>query len=164
MRRGGRALLGLVVVLSAPIALMMTAGTASGGEPRPQLTITKVVDGPLPLGAQFVVDIECTGSGADPDQVTFTGPGSQTVNAGTKCAVEETETAGASVTYACEVTDDGGSPETACGPGNNQVSFLSGTAAATITITNSFPAPPAPPEPATPSAAEPVTAAARFTG
>jgi hypothetical protein len=111
-----------------------------------------------------VVDIECTGGGADPDQVTFTAPGSQTVDAGTKCTATESETAGASVTYVCEVTDDGGNPETACGPGDNQVQFFSATAAATITVTNSFPSEPfQPPEPGA-APAEPVAAAARFTG
>jgi Domain of unknown function (DUF5979) len=163
MRRGGRALLGLLVLMSGSVAMVMAASPALGGADRPQLTITKVVEGTAPPGSEFVVDIECTGEGADPDQMTFAGPGSQTANAGTKCTATESETAGASVTYACEVTDVGANPETACGPGDNQVQFASSSAAATITITNTFPSAPAPPAEQG-AAAEPVTAAARFTG
>jgi hypothetical protein len=164
MRRSTCALLGFLVLVSGPVAVMAASPAAGGADGRPQLTITKVVDGPAPPGAQFVVDIECTGEGADPDQVTFTGPGSQTVEAGTKCTATESETAGASVSYACEVTDEGGNPETTCGPGDNQVQFFSATAAATITVTNSFPSEPSqPPEPGA-APADPVAAAARFTG
>ncbi|HEY3096430.1 MAG TPA: DUF5979 domain-containing protein, partial [Acidimicrobiia bacterium] len=139
------------------------------------LTVTKVVDGTAPPGAEWVVDIDCPDATmVTPAQMTFTGSGSQTatitnINATpVTCTVVESATAGASVTYACEVTDDKGNEDNACVT-ENSVHYVSSAAAATITVTNTYvPAPGPPPAPgaaaAEPPAAEPIAAAARFTG
>jgi hypothetical protein len=168
MRRGGRALLGLLVFVSGPVALVMTATTASAGK-APLLTVTKVVDGTAPPGAQYVVDITCDGGAtASPNQMTFSGPGEDTaaINSGsTTCSVTESQSAGAAVSYACEITGDpGGNSECS---GDQSVVIVGGGVEATITVTNTY-APPAPPQsppagaPAPP--AEAVAAAALFTG
>jgi uncharacterized protein DUF5979 len=172
MRRIGRAMLGLLVLMSGPVAIAMTASPASGGT-NGTLTVTKTVDGTAPPGAQFVVDIDCGDATATPSQMTFTGSGSQAaiVSSGGgsfdfTCTVVESATAGATVTYACDVTSN---PDTATCQSDNSVQFEATPSAATITVTNSFPPPPSPPpEPgaaaAEPPPAEPVTAAAQFTG
>jgi hypothetical protein len=175
MRRGGRALLGLLVLMSGPAAIAMTATPAVAGATS-QLTVTKAVDGTAPPDAQFVVDIDCGSSTELPNQMTFTGPGSQTATiifAGpdATCTVVESVTAGASVTYACEVTSGNAS----CNDTTpNSVHYNAPFSAATITVTNTFlPAPAPSPEPGVgvragnPAAAPPaeaVAGAARFTG
>jgi Domain of unknown function (DUF5979) len=161
MRRGGRVLLGLVVLVSATTALAVTAGPAAAGRP-PRVTVTKVVEGPAPPGAQYVVDVDCEGADIQPSsQLTFTGSGSQTVevmDSGVTCTVTETATSGAAVSYGCEITSNAGGSDSAC-TGGNTVFFETGAVDATITVTNDFRPPP---EPA--AAAEPIEAVARFTG
>lgn len=160
MRRGGRVLLGLFVLVSGTVALAMTAGPAAAGRP-PRVTVTKVVEGAVPPGAQFVVDVDCEGADVQPSaQLTFTGSGSQTVeviDSGVTCTVTETSTSGAAVSYACEITSNAGGGDSAC-TGGNAVFFETGAVDATITVTNDFRPPPEPP------AAEAVLAPARFTG
>jgi Domain of unknown function (DUF5979) len=170
MRGTGRTLLSLLVVMSGPVAIAITATPASAGLPL-ELTVTKLVQGPAPPGAQYLVDIDCEDVDVQPSsQLTFTGPGSQTVEVsggGITCTVVESVTSGATVTYACEVTEP--EDETAC-ESDNAVFYDpgGGEAAATITVTNRFLPEPPPPGPSVapvePPAAEPVTAAARFTG
>lgn len=170
MRRGGRVLLGLALLMSAPAALALAASPAGAGKP-PELTVTKVVDGTAPPGAQYVVEIDCEGADIQPSsQLTFTGAGSQTVqvfDSGVTCTVVESATSGAAVSYACEITNNAGGGDSAC-TADNAVFFETGAVDTTITVTNTFAPPPAPPEPgevaAEPPPAEPVTAAAQFTG
>jgi hypothetical protein len=147
----------------------VAATPASAGK-APLLTVTKVVDGTAPPGAQYVVDITCDGGAtASPNQMTFSGPGEDTaaINSGsTTCTVTESQTAGAAVSYACEITGDPGG-ESECS-GNQSVVIVGGGVEATITVTNTY-APPAPPEALPGEAAPPppavaVAAAARFTG
>jgi hypothetical protein len=161
MRRGGRALLGLLVLVSGPMAIAMTATPASAGK-APMLTVTKVVDGIAPPGAQYVVDITCEGATASPNQLTFTGPGSDfaAINSGsTTCTVVETQNAGAAVSYACEITDDpGGNSDCS---GGQSVVISGGGVQTTITVTNTF-VPPSTPEQPAPAAA--VVGAPSFTG
>jgi hypothetical protein len=164
MRRGGRALLGLALLVTGA-AIATTAGPAAAVTQ--SITVTKVVDGSAPPSAQYVVDIDCEGAEIVPSsQLTFTGPGSQTVSvlgADVTCTVVESVTAGASVTYACEVTSEVG--DTACVDDNAVSLQLGGGAIITVTNSHSPPAAPAAPEPApAAAAAEPVAAAARFTG
>ena len=168
MRRGGRVLLGLIVLVTASAASAITAGPASAGR-APRLTVTKVVDGTAPSGAQWVVDIDCEGADIQPSsQLTFTGPGSQMVevfDSGITCKVVESATSGAVVSYGCEITFNGGGGDSAC-TSDNAVFLDTGGVDATITVTNTY-APPTAPTPVTaeaPPAAEPVTAAAQFTG
>ncbi|HMG26543.1 MAG TPA: DUF5979 domain-containing protein [Acidimicrobiia bacterium] len=123
--------------------------------------MTKAVDGTAAPGAEYVVDIDCEGSDIQPSsQLTFTGPGSQTVevmDSGITCTVVESATSGAAVSYACEITSNAGGGNSAC-TGGNAVFFETGAVDATITVTNDFRPPPEP------AAAQPVEAVARFTG
>jgi hypothetical protein len=165
MRRGGRALLGLLVFVSGPVAIAMTATPASAGK-APMLTVTKVVDGIAPPGAQYVVDITCDGGAtATPNQLTFTGPGSDfaAINSGsTTCTVVETENAGAAVSYACEITDDpGGNSDCSSG---QAVEIAGGGVQTTITVTNTFVSPSTPPPSEQPAPAAAVVGAPTFTG
>ncbi len=171
MRRGGRAFLAVLALATGPMALVLTASPASAGF-TPKLTVTKVVEGTPPPGAEWVVDITCTDpQAAQPAQLTFTGPGSQSVTivGEQSCTVVESSTAGATVSYACEVNVN---PDHAMCTSDNEVTYTfvtSGFPEATVTVTNTYapPAPPAPPAPAGPEAAappEPVAAAAQFTG
>src|SRR5262245_8627411 len=160
MRRGGRALSSLLVLAAGPVAISIAAGPASAGE-APQLTVTKVVQGTPPPGAEFVVDIACDNATPSPAQVTFTGSGSETViidSAGATCTVTESGTAGAAVSYVCEITASPGGNNSLC-TGNQSVFFGTGAVFATVTVTNDFRPPPEPPAPA-----RPVEAVARFTG
>lgn len=166
MRRAGRAVLSLLVLMTGPVAIVLAASPASAGF-TPRLTVTKIVEGTPPPGAEWVVEVTCDGESGPPREVTFTEPGSETltiIGDGT-CTVVETVTAGATVTYACEVKVN---PENAECTGDNQVTYTEGSPfpEATVTVTNTYapPAPPSPPEPAAPPAAAPVTAGARFTG
>jgi hypothetical protein len=75
-------------------------------------------------------------------------------------------TAGATVSYGCEVTNN---PEHATCTGDNEVTYTfvaTNFPEATVTVTNTYTplVPPAPLAPAAPPAAEPVAAGARFTG
>jgi hypothetical protein len=172
MRRAGRALLAVLALATGPAALVLSASPASAGF-TPKLTVTKVVEGTAPPGAEWVVDVTCTNT--PPAQFTFTEPGSQDLIliGPQSCTVVESSTAGATVTYACEVNVN---PDNATCDSDNEVTYTE-TATnfpeATVTVTNTYaPAstPAGPPEPGAASAApapppaEPVTAAARFTG
>jgi hypothetical protein len=152
--------LSLLVLAAGPVALAIAAGPVSAGE-APQLTITKVIEGTPPPSAQFVVDITCENATPSPAQVTFTGTGSEIVivdSAGATCTVTENGTAGAAVSYACEITASPGGNNSLC-TSNQSVFFGTGAVFATVTVTNDFRPPP---EPA--AAAQPVEAVARFTG
>jgi hypothetical protein len=171
VRLGRTILLFFIVLAAGPVAIGVGATPASAQVPN-ELTITKVVDGPAPPGAEWVVDIDCEGAAIQPSsQLTFTGPGSETVQVfgGVTCTVVETTTAGATVSYACEVTSPDENPAfVASCVGDNEVDFEAGGHAATITVTNSYAAPPVTTPPgaaaAEPPPAEPVTEAPRFTG
>ena len=160
MRRRLVAALGVVGLVGVSLAMM--AGTASGGGP-PLLTITKVIEGEAPPGAEFVVDIECTnGATATPSQVTFSGAGTEGVSidsGNTTCTVTESETAGAlEVRYGCEVTFTP-DPATECSADGQSLLIVGGASQTTFTITNDFvPEPPPPPAP------EPMVAEVSFTG
>jgi hypothetical protein len=171
MRRVGRALLVVMVLATGPVALVLTASPASAGF-TPTLTVTKVVEGTPPPGAEWVVDVTCTNN--PPAQFTFTeGESEELVLIGpTSCTVVESSTAGATVTYACEVNVN---PANATCDSDNEVTYTftaTNFPEATVTVTNTYgpPVPPTPPTPPTPAVAEaapapqPVTAAARFTG
>jgi Domain of unknown function (DUF5979) len=170
MRRGGRALLAVMALATGPMAFVLTASPASAGF-TPKLTVTKVVEGTAPPGAEWVVDIDCGSTQVAPQQMTFTGPGSQsaTVGGAGTCTVVESGTSGATVTYACEVNVN---PDHATCTSNNEVTYTftaTDFPEATVTVTNTYappapPAPPAPTPPEAPAAAEPVAAAAQFTG
>jgi hypothetical protein len=169
MRRGGRAVLAVLTLATGPVALVLTASPASAGF-TPTLTVTKVVEGTPPPGAEWVVDVTCTNN--PPAQFSFTesGESENLVLIGpTSCTVVESSTAGATVTYACEVNVN---PANATCDSDNEVTYTftaTNFPEATVTVTNTY-APPVPPTPPTPAVAEaapapqPVTAAARFTG
>lgn len=142
--------------------------------------VEKHVTGPVPAGTTFTVEVVCE-SGLQPAAlaptpvvITFAADGtptsdnSVTTGAGTHCTATETESGTAvAVAYQCDIvrgpTDDDGPPFLGnCGPADNQATFgdvIGDTA--TITVTNSFVAPPE--APITP-VAQAVQAAPVFTG
>jgi hypothetical protein len=147
------------------------------------LMVKKVVIGPVPPGTTFTVTVSCStqqpvatrGGASDattsttggshaatdgfPTTITFNANGDPTTTntgslvAGESCTATETVTGGASVSYGCTTTNPG---EMAC-VSSQQVRVIPDDnvgAAATITVTNTFPPPPPPP----------VVVAPRFTG
>jgi hypothetical protein len=92
--------------------------------------------------------------------MTFTGSGSQTTtvdNTDSTCTVTESVTAGAAVSYGCEITSNLGGGDSFCSS-DQSVFYDTGAVSATVTVTNDFRPPPEP------AAAQPVEAVARFTG
>ena len=162
----------------------LPAGAGAGPISAAPLTIVKTVSGPVPAGTTFTATLECdddvitggsdtatvsfdsTGQPTTPDVITFTNS--------TSCTVTETATGGAATTtYACEGTEPPASespsaqqvePEPICpsagpqaGPITVNIEFEDQTA--TVTIHNTFNAPPAPPQVAPQVVAQPA-----FTG
>ena len=151
-------LLGLLVFVSGPVAIAMTATPASAGK-APMLTVTKVVDGIAPgrsVRGRHHLRWRRT---ATPNQLTFTGPGSDfaAIDSGsTTCTVVETENAAAAVSYACEITDDpGGNSDCSSG---QAVEIAGGGVQTTITVTNTFVSPSTPPPSEQPAPAAAVVA------
>jgi hypothetical protein len=138
-----------------------------------QLTVVKVVEGPVPSTASFTVQVDCqpVQGGAVPT-VTFDASGTATSNptfpvgAGPTCVVSETQRGGArNVNYACATTpgptDPDGTLASCTDADGNTVHFGDVVNdSATITVTNSFGGPPAVPPPV----AEAVQVAPVFTG
>ena len=140
--------------------------------------VEKEVTGPVPAGTTFTVDVLCTSilgptaTAVLPVEITFAADGtptsdnSVTTPAGTKCTATETANGGAAaVAYQCDIvrgpTDDD-PPFLGNCTGDNEATFTDVIGdAATVTVTNSFVAPP-PGPPVTPAPA--VQAAPTFTG
>ena len=141
------------------------ATPAEAGDPNSILVI-KVVQGPVPPGTQFTVDVECTDNSFDTQLVFGPSGGSQPAILSfgpITCTVTEPQTGGASATtFGCQVTDPGSPPATC--QGTNTAVFPGNDRAVTITVTNVFIPPPAPGPEAGPAAAEAVEAAPTFTG
>ncbi len=148
------------VVVACALAVGTVVLPAGAGVEPQTINVTKVIEGAPPPGAEFVVHVECTD---DSDMVvvdedlTFTGPETQTLDAGGSafsCDIEETADAGAtSVSYECEVIS-----AFLCLADGTGGAFQSDVAEASFTITNTFPE--APPTPA----AEPLVVSPAFTG
>jgi hypothetical protein len=167
-RRSWAVLAALVIAAGVPLV----AGTLGGAQVIAfTLTINKVVTGVVPPGTTFTVTVSCltptsTGTGtvssdtttttggahpasdSFPTTITFSANGAPTTtNTGTlivgeSCTATETVTGGAqSVTYGCTTTN---ALEMAC-VSSQEVRVIpddNAGAAATITVTNTFPPPP----------------------
>ncbi len=176
MRNTTRCLVAVASVAAAAALSALPAG--AGGPVTNSVTIDKAVDGLVPAGTTFTVEVTCSsilspGSLAPtPTVITFDATGSPTSNnvvnaaAGQQCTADETVDGGAAaVDYACEITR-GGTDQTPPFLGNctgdNEVTFTDVIGDdATITVTNTFPMPT--PEPVIPAATA-VQAPPTFTG
>ncbi len=153
------------------------------------VVVEKVVDGPVPPGAVFEVEVTCQGlpngdaatEGVGVEIFRFDengdpiGVNSLSLGQGNVCTVVETVTNGASVSYACDTRVVNGIPAGAEGPppapvfvecvDSQTVHFydISG-AEATFTVTNTFEEPPPPDVAPDDVAADVVAATPPFTG
>jgi hypothetical protein len=149
----GRRILALATGVLATLAVL--AGPTSAGVMTPTNTVTidKVVSGPVPAGTTFsltigksvpvVTDVVFDSTGA-----VTSGNNVISTAASSECTATETVTGGAStVAYACTAS---GSRATCADPAPEtpRVTFVDVTGSSgTITVTNTFVAPPAPPAP-----------------
>ena len=113
------------------------ASVAGAGERFQTLEVVKEIVGPVPPGAEFAVEVQCEGqSGPTIDEtLTFTESGSQIVDltgGSLSCSVEETEAAGATVTYACEAVS-----ASTC-TSDRTITNQSDIAASIVTVTNTY--------------------------
>jgi hypothetical protein len=131
--------------------VLATAGPAPAGDPPAVITVTKVVSGPEPAGATYVVTISCIGSGPftgnNPNGALNYAAGGGTqdfmlVPSGYEgdCTFIESPPSGATVSYACAEADTGTST---CGGGGAAPSTLNVNdpppgPLATITVTNTY--------------------------
>jgi hypothetical protein len=155
----GRRILALATGVLATLAVL--AGPTSAGVMAPTNTVTidKVVSGPVPAGTTFTVEVSCSltigKSVPVVTDVVFDSTGAVTSGnnvistaASSECTATETVTGGAStVAYACTAS---GSRATCADPAPEtpRVTFVDVTGSSgTITVTNTFVAPPAPPAP-----------------
>jgi hypothetical protein len=169
----------LFVAAMAGGAVALAAAPGGAGAPVGNtLTVDKVVEGTVPAGTTFTVQVDCqsdlTPGPAAVPTVTFDDQGNPTttnhftVPAGQVCTVTETATGGATTTsYACEITrgstDQIGPPFLGNCTGDNEVTFTDVIGdAATITVTNTFPTPT--PPPVQPPVTQAVVVTPTFTG
>jgi len=164
----------IVVALSAVLAASAGFGLLSdaGAGPTPAVNtfrVVKVLEGPVPAGAVFEVEVVCTpdiNSAPSTELVAATtfefdengdpiGPDSVGVGLFETCTAEETVTNGAAVAYACQVSQVAGaategSADVACV--DDQTVHFGEVAGAEglITVTNTFEAAPPPPPPPPP--------------
>jgi hypothetical protein len=167
-----RTLVALITPALALLAVGLWSPAEAGFTPEVNgFTVEKVVDGPVPEGAVFEVEVTCTSifnsaPTADPGPTTvkFDATGAPLTEntilaeAGYECTAVETVTNGATVSYACEATApvNGAEPEQ---PGNDFVPVQCTDdqtvvfddilgAQGTVTVTNTFEPEPEPePEP-----------------
>jgi hypothetical protein len=159
------------VLLAAALiggSLLLPTVAQAGVQELSTIEVTKVVEGDVPEGTEFVVTIECdTGQPASTEFTFGAEGGSDSVELGddNQCVVSETEDGGAeSVTYAATCTGPCvADPPTADGV---VIHLQQNGGVATVTVTNAFPEAAAPPEPPTeePAPAPVVEAEADFTG
>ena len=150
------------VLVGTTVSTMSVAG---GGVQLP-VQVTKSIVGTPPEGAEYVVEITCDIGSAVPDELTFTGDGSEIVQipSGATCTFTESGTGGATQTA---TTAECVNPPQFC-----EVEVTSATSAtvtleppdsatfdAEVVFVNTF-EPPQPPPPPAP----PVEAAPSFTG
>ena len=157
-----------VVSIVAAVGLVATglvlgATLADAGPGPNSIVVTKVVQGPVPPGTTFIVDVDCDEDAFDNQAMFPATGGSEVILVGLgvdqTCTVAETQTGGAvATTFACQVTDVGVNDPPTCQGTNAAVSLNSLDSEVTITVTNTFVPPPEP------AAAEPVEAAPTFTG
>jgi hypothetical protein len=152
----------LLLSLAAAFVLGVSVIPAGGGVPTvaQQIVITKVVEGPVPPGTEFEVEVACTDKDGPTIDETVAFPatgGTEIVTGGgasLTCTIEETVTGGATdVAYSCEPI-----VMAECVIPGQSFTFSSDEAEVDITFTNTFPEPE--PEPA----AEPLVVAPAFTG
>src|SRR5262245_19108873 len=157
-------LLAAVGALSLALAGFAIPPSAEGQQGN-TFTVEKVVNGPVPDGAVFEVEVNCTSpdSAAEGTSTTMQfdedgnplGSNSVLVVFFTTCTATETVTNGAEVTYACEVSQmisSGGDEGSQVECVDDQTVFFGDIvlATGTITVTNTFeeePPPPPPPPP-----------------
>jgi hypothetical protein len=138
----------LIAAASASIFLVaLTVIPAGAGQPPQSLEVRKVIVGPVPPGAEFIVQVQCVKANGPPinETLTFTEPGSQIVDlelSSLSCIVAETQAAGATVSYACE------SVLSSTCISDSSFTNISDVAQTIVTVTNTYPeAPPPPPPP-----------------
>ena len=151
----------VLLSLAAAFVLGMSAIPAGAGDlPIQPIHIVKVVEGPVPEGTTFEVNVTCEDSQGQPEideTVTFPATGGEQVvgggGASIDCSLEETVTGGAaSVAFECDPFEN-----VTCLADGTGFTFSSDFAEVTVTVTNTFAAPPEP-------VAEPVVVAPVFTG
>ena len=120
---------------------------AGAGDLIQPIHIAKVVEGPVPDGTEFEVEVSCENPHGPTIDETLTFPaegGLETVGGGgssVDCTVTETVTGGATtVAYECEEIE-----QVTCGADGQSFTFTSDVAEVQVTVTNTFaePAPPA---------------------
>ena len=159
----------LAVAVSGGLALSLSAGPAGAGADN-TLVVTKVVEGNVPPGTTFTIDVTCEGESMEIQDFEFEfgadgGSDSATVNAvPQECTVTESESGSASaVSYACEVIEPGPGEAECLSDRTFSIPGSGGGAEIEFTVTNTFEEPP-PPPPQPAAAPEPVAAAPTFTG
>jgi hypothetical protein len=182
----------VAVLIAATIAFVAAGltGIADAGVSN-TFTVDKVVEGPVPDGAVFEVEIDCSAidhNGAGPAGISFPvtvqfdatgapiGTNSVLVDPGYQCTAVETVTNGAVVTYACEASspDLNGDVEAeaevdivyaSCTDDQTVLFEEINSSTGTITVTNTFEEEPEPEtEPAGAAPAGVVAATPTFTG
>lgn len=173
MRGVTRGLIGVLLVAG----VLVVPGVADAGKGDPvTLNVTKVVEGPVPDGTTFDVQIDCDVTNPDSADAEG-GPTTQTITfdatGGTQavsvpqfqptCTITETDDGGAvTVVYAQDVPSDDEFCDYTVGEGSIDVSY-SRALECSVSITNTFEAEPLPPAPP-PPAVDPIQAQPAFTG
>ena len=155
----------LLVALAATVAFVPSAGAGDLEDPS-VVTVTKVVEGEVPDGTEFVVEVDCGDEGG-PVELTFGAAGGTEevfVDFG-GCTVTETDDGGAaSVTYVCQIDDPGDQGEPSTCQGDQTVQVDAPGTLATVTVTNTFPTTEVEPDEAPAEIADVVAARPSFTG
>lgn len=157
-----------VAVAGVGVGLHSPAGAGTNGLLQNTLTVVKVVEGPVPAGAVFEVEVDCEPLATSPasEGGSFTtlqfdengdaiGPDSVDVGPFTECTATETVTNGAAVSYACQVAGpvvksqpEGPPPPlplAECTDDQSVTFYEVVEAEGTITVTNTFEEEPPPP-------------------
>ena len=137
-----RRTLALAVLLAVAFSGLVPS-PAQGGERGNVINVTKVVEGDVPAGTTFTIEVTCNSDGGtDVTPLVFDAAGgTQTVTAPTigDCSAEETDDGGAiTVTYACRIDDPGNQNEPSTCQGDRTVQIDARETEATITVTNTF--------------------------
>jgi hypothetical protein len=130
-----------VTMLGAGTGAALVAGPGGAQvaiDNQAHLTVNKVVVGTQPDGTSFTVGISCSQNGGPPttSAVVINGPGNVAdadylLDGPVVCTVTEPVTGGATASFACTATGNA-----QCN--GNVVTFNSGGATGTITVTNTF--------------------------
>jgi hypothetical protein len=141
MRLRRTAVVAAITMLGAGTGAAVVAGPGGAQvaiDNQAHLTVNKAVVGTPPDGTQYTVGISCSQNGGPPttSAVIMSGPGNVAdadylLDGPVVCTVTEPATGGATASFACTATDNA-----QCS--GNVVTFNSGGATGTITVTNTF--------------------------